>query len=780
MNRHRVLRYATCLLLLIRTTIFAAPDESSFTVPPDSDISSSVAPLAPPQLGEPATLDSLRAKSDELARRFDALDYDPWLRAGELGAGVEPAFRWVRDNVRFESYAGAFRGAKGAYIARAANAADRSLLLAELLKAKGFKTRFATGQLPPDRAAALFDRIFEAPKADAIAATIESPQRRAFLQRVTARARRDYGIVRAALGDGLPTSASPSREQLLQEIASHAWLQAETAGGKWVDLDTSFSDAEPGRTFCNAGATSDALPPDLQQRMTIRVIVERLSGGTLQSDVVLDIAKPVTELVAQQAALFHMPAVQGKGGLAGFGVSPLAGGGTDANPNAKVPALALNMELIRGKPVIFDDGNGPPVQNRGGGIVDLGGGQGEGAPAAAGPQLVAEFLEFELTLPGGAKETTRRVLFDRGGAAWRATAQHDPKALRPLRRDAQGPIDASTIHNVWFSGGSHDMAAYAKRVGRLVHAISEIQTRPAGATAGAPAPAPAAPRRGGGSDGKLDLSGQLFLLGMQNLPVVMIGDQDFIPALNDDPAVRFYLDSPRILLFSLAVDHGDGKTAGPGTIETQIDLRRDKVRGVARDANAMPAVARRKLWFGMLGGALEHEVTSNQSAVMTDGAAAPVGSASALIDRGNPALVVVRPRDAGADAAMKQIPCGPDAALRLWNALEHGDALIVPRDGFAGGNDGGFWAVSTTTGDTRAVWGDDLHATISRSPLPNPMSRRTVTHIIYDDLSSRTVGGTEYPGLVNEVATGTITVGELLTGIGLFVFDCAIWWIALH
>jgi hypothetical protein len=60
------------------------------------------------------------------------------------------------------------------------------------------------------------------------------------------------------------------------------------------------------------------------------------------------------------------------------------------------------------------------------------------------------------------------------------------------------------------------------------------------------------------------------------------------------------------------------------------------------------------------------------------------------------------------------------------------------------------------------------------------MSRRTVVHIIYDDLSSRTVGGTEYPGTVEAVATGTITVGTFLQGVALFVFDCAIWWIALH
>jgi hypothetical protein len=787
MHRDRLQRCAVCVLLMVRTAISSgAPERPACAIPPDGEAQAPAAALAAPKLGEPATVETLRAKALELTRRFDAVEYDPWLRAGQLDAGIEPAFRWVRDNVRFESYAGAFRGAKGSYIAGAANAADRSLLLAELLKAKGFNTRFATGRLAPEQAGELFERIFAPPpKGAAEVVAVESPQRREFMQRVTARARRDFGVVRAALGENLPKMASPTREQVIGEIASHVWVQAETDGGKWVDLDSAFANAEPGKTFCQATATSDTLPADLHQRMTIRVIAERLNGAKLESDVVLEVTKPVVDLVGQQAALLHLPANQVKGGVAGFGAL-LTGGARDADPRLMVPTLALSMDMVRGKPVLFDDGTAPPPASSGGGFADLGGGGGA-APAGGGPQLVAEFLEFELAFPGGGKETTRRALVDRAGAAWRAGTQRDAKALRPLRRDAQGPIDASTLHNIWFSGGPQDMAAYAKRVGRLVRAIEGIDTRPAGAGSTAPAPAPAAnpsaARRGGGS-GKLDMWGQLFLIGMQNLPVVMIGDHDFIPALNDDPAARFYLDAPRILMFSLSVDRGTGAASAtsPGTVETQIDLRRDKVRGVARTADAAAAVARRKLWFGLLGGTLEHEVTASQTVVMTEGAAVPVASTSALIDRGNPAskdIVVVRPGETGA-AALKQIPCGPDASLRLAGALARGETLLIPRDAFpGGGNDGGFWAVAPS-GDTRAVWGDDLHATVSRSPLPNPMSRRTVVHIIYDDLSSRTVGGTEYPGTVEAVATGTITVGTFLQGVALFVFDCAIWWIALH
>jgi hypothetical protein len=778
---NRILHSAASLVLIVWTSVASgAPgDRSACAIPAENELRAPIAPLTPPQLAAPTSVEELRAKSEELTRRFDSLDYDPWLRTGELGPGVEPAFRWVRDHVRFESYSGAFRGAKGAYIARAANAVDRSLLLAELLKAKGFKTRFVTGRLSAARAEALFDRIFE-PDAGAVAsAANDSPQRRELITRIAARARRDYGVLRAALGDTLPATASPPRDAILAEIGgAHVWLQAETVGGKWIDLDTAFADAEPGRSFSDAPAKpTDVLPPDLHQRMTIRVIVERLNGGKLESEVVLDVTKPVTELVGRQAVLFHAPASAGRGGIGGFGVTAMAGGGRDDDPRVRLPTLAVTTEVIYGKPVTFDDGTSPPPARGGGGggFADLGGAA-DPIPVASSAQLVAEFIEFELTLPGGAKEITRRVLVDRAGAAWRASTARDAKALRPLRRDAKGLIDPAAIHNIWFSGGRHDMAVYAKCAKRVVRAIDAVEMRPPGAPAAPAAASGGQPRAGQpGASKTVDLTGQLLLIGMQNFPAVAIGDHDLIPALNDDPAARFYLDSPRILMFSLSMDHRDGKS--PGIVETQIDLRRDKVRGVARNDQAIAAVARRKLWYGVLGGALEHEIGAIQSVAMTGGETVPIGSTSALLDRGGePKLVLVRPDDGV--GALRQIPCGRDAALRLADALARGEALVVPRDSFAGGDEGGYWAVSLATGYTRAVWGDDLHAMRSRSPLPNPQTRRTKIYIINDDLSSREEGNVESGIVTNLVAVGSLTATEyLLLGVQA-VAEVALLWLA--
>ncbi len=91
---------------------------------------------------------------------------------------------------------------------------------------------------------------------------------------------------------------------------------------------------------------------------------------------------------------------------------------------------------------------------------------------------------------------------------------------------------------------------------------------------------------------------------MQNAACLVVSDELVVPSLNDAPNVRFYADKPRILLMSLGADP-EGKS--PDTC-LSIDLLRDRLRGMARDRAAESSVAERKIWFGILEGALEHEI----------------------------------------------------------------------------------------------------------------------------------------------------------------------------
>jgi hypothetical protein len=766
-------------------TVCGEPATATLAVPREGQAGAEVPAPAAPRAAPSPSAEEIKAAADEFARRYDAADFDPWLWATEAGTGVEAAFRWVRDEVRFESYPGAFRGAKGAYMARAANAADRSLLLAQLLTAKGFPTRFATGRLPADRADALYARTFEPARAAPVAP--ESAEKQAFARRVAERARRDYAAIRSALGDTMP-AASPTREQVLAEIASHVWVQANV-DGKWVDLDTAFADAEAGKAYCDAGATSDQLPADLHQRVTVRVVVEQWAGGKLTRAVALEVTKPAADLVGRQVALFHTPEgadkTQGAGAVGGALTRTMGGSADNKGGTGNwEPVLSVGEQPTRGKPIPFDDKTTPPAgkvrkpaPRRGGGFGALGGDTGdEDAADDDSPRFVAEFVEFELTFPGGRKETTRRALSDCAGPAWRAAGPRDPKTLKPLPRDADGPVAPRAVHNIWFSSGRHDLAAFARELTILADAIVPAKAppeQPAG-PGGARQPPPAA---------GLSMARQLWLLSLQNLPVVMYGDHVLVPALNDDPSIRFYVDSPRILVFTVSA--APGAAGGGPVMETQIDLRRDKVRGVARDAGAASAaaVARRKIWYGALGGALEHEVASMQGAAVAGnigpegGAAndAAASSTSALLGREGAVLIRPGPHEG---QALKELAAGPDAAKRMAEALADGEALVVPRGAFASasGAEGGYWAVSLATGDTRGVWGPDGHMANMRSPLrhPGPQTYNPRAWIIDEKTlnSRREGGGTEYIGVVNAVAQTTITVLELL-----YIIGAAIPWI---
>jgi transglutaminase-like putative cysteine protease len=75
------------------------------------------------------------------------LDYDP-----------AAAFSFVRDRIGYQPYAGVLRGARGTLAARAGNALDRALLLADLLERMEVRVRFAFGRLDASSADALVTR----------------------------------------------------------------------------------------------------------------------------------------------------------------------------------------------------------------------------------------------------------------------------------------------------------------------------------------------------------------------------------------------------------------------------------------------------------------------------------------------------------------------------------------------------------------------------------------------------------------------------------------------
>ena len=571
-------------------------------------------------------------------------------RAKALGDGIGPAFTFVRDQIRFEAYPGVLRGAEGAYNARAGNSLDRSLLLGDLLTRKGFKVRYAIGRLDRQAAERLYARIFETPPAEPRSvASSQAPAAtdsfEAFRARIWARARRDYAAVRAALGSGLPKLSGDPREGAIADLTQHVWVQAES-NGTWVDLDSSFADATPGKTPARAERVVDAIPQELHQRVTMRVVVESLSGGALSRETLLEMTQPVPALLGQHIFFGHAAVT---GTLKGI-VPALKG------EDGWLPVLWIHGQVTQGKAFAFQKGDP--------GIASLFGGE--------SPVPVAEWFEVETIFPDGRRDLTRKPLFDRATEEWRAASSHDPAALRPLPQNNHGAVAPQWLHNVWFTAGPHDLTDYASALHLLLRSI-----HPAGAA----------------SQPELTFNDLAWILAIKNFPLLVWTEHLVVPAVNDSPDHRLYADSPRVFFVSLGPD--PGRPDGSPLVE--YDLRRDTLRGLARDRSGEQGLVERKIWYGVLQGALEHEIIA-QDAVAAGVAPSDVRTTSSLLAADG--AVAIRPADAGHLEALGFNP----AATSLLRTVVAKNIAVVPASVRRGGPVG-WWEIDGTTGDTRAVLG---------------------------------------------------------------------------
>ena len=165
-----------------------------------------------------------------------------------------------------------------------------------------------------------------------------------------------------------------------------------------------------------------------------------------------------------------------------------------------------------------------------------------------------------------------------------------------------------------------------------------------------------------------DFADVSWALAVKNFSWLVWGDQVVIPAMNDDASrVRVYCDSPRTLIFSIGPD----PESGPGMFAVESDLRRDRLRAVARDPRASSAAVERKLRYGVLEGALEHELIAEEASFA--GGSPLIAGTSSLA--GRDPLTVLRPADASRAATLSS---NPETAARLALALKGGSTVLAP------------------------------------------------------------------------------------------------------
>ena len=251
-----------------------------------------------------------------------------------------------------------------------------------------------------------------------------------------------------------------------------------------------------------------------------------------------------------------------------------------------------------------------------------------------------------------------------------------PASLRPLARDREGALAPRQVHNIWLSAGRHDLADYAA-------AAADFATW-------ARANADKVPPK----DVRFD--DVVWPFALHNFAFFVLSDHAVLPTLNDSGSRRFYADSPRILIASA----GAALKNSTPVFRIEYDIRRDAIRGVARDASAEEGVAERKIWFGALEGALEHELGERYAAAGSTKSMGVVSTSSLLQPEG---VVVLRPEDA---VRARSLIADAETAALAERALKSGAILVTPRAVLRGGPSG-WWAIAGPRADTRAILGNE-------------------------------------------------------------------------
>jgi hypothetical protein len=462
-------------------------------------------------------LDALADVASRIAKTAPRDHDDP--TAALALAGLDPAaiLNWVQTNTRLIAYAGTLRGSSGVLMDRAGNSLDRSLLLADLLKRAGNEVRIARAQLDAPVAAGLRAQVQASTpgprlpssldRSELLKAVNDSQLDRSLVEKVVDQTIADnerfqasvkdlYGKVYPALMAAIGND--PKRDQQIAADAEaalrdHFWVQRRVASG-WDDLDP---DAElvhkltPATTFA-----ADQVPDDLKHRVTLRVIVETWSAGNLSEAKLLERSWMPSELTGQTILLTHSL----------FPASPIDQLAQQPDAQKKYiedlakawvlePILRVGNETITDKLYTL---RGETLPAGKGTLARLGvggsalnvqslnqvlGAFGDTAAAAkskppdeatAPIKVTAEWLEFQIDVPGRASERHRRAVFDSIGPAARSRGLQQPPVIDQNARTSRALALAGATDFLIF-GASPDPSSIQRLAGeQLASFIKQV------------------------------------------------------------------------------------------------------------------------------------------------------------------------------------------------------------------------------------------------------------------------------------------------------------------
>lgn len=387
-------------------------------------------------------VDGVNAMLDDYDRLLPSLDQ----LADQFGTDPEAAFRYLRDTIRTEPYAGTLRDPSAVIAASGGNTQDKSELLMLLLRKMGLDARIA--EMPMNDA--ILDRLRRATCSIPLASEGHIPEllglTDTFAQRAIGRAQRDYATLLEASSGHIDAARSVTTDF----GSRHYWVQYRSVDG-WRDLDPSVLDMEAGDAFGPPVSLSEGgADPHM---VTISVVTETLSGGKLRDRTVLshDIAARDADETPIQIGFTPAGA-----GLAGV-LSDKLGDAIDLAPRIK-PTIIIDWQ-----PELGGDFVQPGPSNSGG----LGGAQDE-------DPVTAVWIDIRSTAAGGATRNARRAVIDLLSAADRQAATITNDMIRTPQQGQRYAEELEGMRQIIVSNGGLDPSEYAGRLAFIMASWNEI------------------------------------------------------------------------------------------------------------------------------------------------------------------------------------------------------------------------------------------------------------------------------------------------------------------
>ncbi len=531
------------------------PDLSGFAVPADGDLVADAGLDVPPTLPTDADLspDSIVQRAAAIVAATDASEWSLGSLAERLQYSPQAAFALVRDSIGYDPYPGVLRGGLGTLLARAGNDVDRALLLQALLDRMVVRTRLVEGTLDDATLAALLHRAFQPPVAPLGPQPID-PAELVDLPSLSARAHRDYGLLRAAIGDRDASMSGASDAAAASESRQHVWLQMQFGTG-WLDLDPSMPDAQPGQTLAVATTVLDSVPAAWRDTVTVQVIAERLSDGVLSDATVLDHQLDAATVARQDVFLGMAPV----GDSIGESINQALGSGAGWRP-----ILYVGNDTVQGDPF-------PVVPE-----TDIFEGTQSGA------EVSALRLQVTVAVPGSEPEVITRTLLDRLSLAARGSASIARTELTPFTMRDHIPLELSGVLHLEVSTGGFDARAHQiwrQIAARFSELLVDDPTR--AAEYGFPA--------------------MIIPMTVADESLVLASERLIDEGLDRSPGVRTFIDRPRVFITRVDASPTQGR------ISTGVDLLTDGVRVLTDVGGDAVQAAHARLWYGALQGALESQ-----------------------------------------------------------------------------------------------------------------------------------------------------------------------------